>query len=217
VVFLAADVAVAAWLLATVVFLVAEADVLVAVPVFFVVAAVREDLTIVVPEETLEAVVPVLILRSCCWCVASRGDFTDAAAVLAAGLVAVFLGCEGVLLSFVAVVAVPFVLRARALSTVPATTGVALSGLEGFSGDAGRDIYERWCCCFSGEFFNGECGYVLELEDLGERILASASLIAWDTARDGPGPVVAPGLTRFFGISRTSSLSVGAGAFSLFE
>lgn len=63
-VFLAVAAAVGPWLLATVVFLaVAEAGV--AAPVRFVAVPARVDLTIVVPEEILDDVVLVLVVRSC--------------------------------------------------------------------------------------------------------------------------------------------------------
>lgn len=129
-VFLAAEVAVAAWLLATVFFVAAVG------PAFLVPAPVRVDLTTVVPEDVFDAVVPLLTVRSC-WRVAGRaGDFSDEGVALEAGRVVVFFACEGGLLSLDAV----SLARARALSTIAATTVPGLIGLESLNGETGRDM-----------------------------------------------------------------------------
>lgn len=128
VVFLAAEVAVAAWLLATV-FLVAAVG-----PAFLVPAPVRVDRTTVVPDDAFEAVVALLMVRSC-WRVAGRtGDFTDEGVALEAGRVVVFFACEGGLLDAVSLA------RVRAFSTIAATTAPGLLGLEGLNGETGRDM-----------------------------------------------------------------------------
>lgn len=78
------------------------------------------------------------------------GDLTDEDVAFVVGRVVVFLACEGGLLSLVAASRA----RARAFSTMAATTAPGLPGLDSFTGDAGRDIYDKWC--FSGEPFSGE-------------------------------------------------------------
>ena len=57
------------------------------------------------------------------------------------------------------------VARARASSII------ALRGLAGFNGEVGRDIYDA----FVGEVMSGDCLYVREFDDLGERTFVSAS------------------------------------------
>lgn len=90
--------------------------------------------------------------------------------------------------------------------------GVALSGLDGFNGDIGRDKYPV-LCNLSGEPRSGECGYVREFRDLGDRILESSPLTFWETTREVPP---AP-LARRFGFFTPSTVSPAAGAFSLSE
>lgn len=85
----------------------------------------------------------------------------------------------------------------------------ARKGLEGFNGEAGRDKYEGWP--FSGEARNGDCGYVLELRDLGERMRWSFARTSCDTTRDAPP--AAGVFPRRFGFLSAS----GVPAFSLSE
>lgn len=163
--------------------------------------------TTVVPTDAVDELVLVLSLRSFCR-VADRGagDWTALPPVLPARLV-VPLRCEGGLLSLVPDAA-PFAGRARGLSAELA--GAPLSGLEAFSGEPGG---ESGFCSLSGELRRGECGYVLEFRDLGERILESAPVTFWGATREGlpAGP-----LARRLGLFRLSACSL-AGAFSLSE
>jgi hypothetical protein len=151
--------------------------------------------------------------------VAGRGgDFTTVTVTFLPALVVVFLACV-MIFTFFAVelgetfrisdVASLFVVRTRAFSII------ALSGLEGFTGDAGREMYDDCCCGFPGEVIRGDCGKVLELEDFGDKTLTSASRITWETARDCTP--AAFWLPRFFGLMRGICPSGPAGAFSLSE
>lgn len=86
----------------------------------------------------------------------------------------------------------------------------ARSGLDGLSGEVGRDRYEGWP--FSGEARKGDCGYVRELRDLGERMRWSLLRTSWETTREP----AALGLLRRLGFFSPSGVPV-AGAFSLSE
>lgn len=83
----------------------------------------------------------------------------EAVVVLPAALPTVLFACDGGLL----------------LADVPGLEGCErelsppLSGLEAFNGDEGWK-YEGFRA-FPGDARRGDCGYVLELEDFGERIL----------------------------------------------
>jgi hypothetical protein len=123
-------------------FAAAAADMLVPVVALRAPAPARADFMTVVPEDVLETV-PVLFLRSPCL-VAGRGPGERTVlGPVAARLVVVFFTCAGALT--VDVVAPRG--RVRALSYVLAPE--PFSGLEGFSGDVGRDVYD-WPA-FSGE------------------------------------------------------------------
>lgn len=165
-----------------------------------VAVAGRADLTIVVPADAAEEVVLVLSLRSF-WRVGGRcaGDLTALGPVPAA-LVAP-LSCEGGLLSLADAPVAEWALPAK-------LDGAPLRGLDGFNGDIGRDM-----CNLSGDPRSGECGYDLEFEDFGDKILESSPLTFCETTREeAPAP-----LARRFGLFNPSTASPAAGAFSLSE
>lgn len=164
----------------------------------------RVGLTIVVLADILDDVVLVLMFRLCCRD-AFPGDLGMAELV---GFTAVL---------FVWVVVFVFrtlgagdaafdsgrVARARASSII------ALRGLAGFNGEVGRDMYDA----FVGDVMSGDCLYVREFDDFGERTFVSASRSTCETDRGWPD---AAGLPRFFGLSSGICAS-GTGAFSLSE
>lgn len=175
--------------------------VVVAVPVVALRAPVpvRVGFVTVVPDDAVE---PLLFRRSP-WRVAGRGkgDLTALGPVAARAVV--FLGCVGCRPSLTVDVVAP---RGR----VPAPA--ARSGLDGLSGEVGRDKYEGWP--FSGEARKGECGYVRELRDLGERMRWSLLRTSWETTREAPPAAL--GLLRRLGFFSPSGSPV-VGAFSLSE
>lgn len=128
------------------------------------VVAFRDGATLlfvtVVPDDVVDETLP---LRSVCLVPGrERGERTDLGPAVAALLAGLFVWEDGGRAG-----AAPRDEPGRALPRLPV---VDLRGLEGFSGDMGRDRYEDdWP--FSGEARRGDCGYVLEFEDLGERIL----------------------------------------------
>lgn len=193
--------ATAPWFRATVVFF-AAVDVLAGCLTPVAVAG-RVGFTTVVPDDVVDEFVLVLSLRSFCRVTGREtGDWTGLVSVLPARLVAP-LSCEGGLLSFAD--AAPFAVRARELS---ARLAGPLSGLDGLSGDTGRES-------LSGEPRRGEWGYVFEFSDLGERILESAPRTFCETTREVPVPPAAS-LARRLGFFSPSAGSP-AGAFSLSE
>jgi hypothetical protein len=119
---------------------------------------VRVGFVTVVPEDVVDEK---LFLRSP-WRVAGRGRGDLTARGPVAERAVVFLACVDCAGSRTVDVVAP---RGR----VPGPA--ARRGLEGFSGEVGRDMYEG--CPFSGEARNGDCGYVRELRDLGDRIRLS--------------------------------------------
>lgn len=136
----------------------------------------RPALTIVVLVEMFEEVVLLLMFLSCCRVAGRAGDLgtktglADFVAVLFVCVVA--LGLRILALGDVFFVSVR-VVRARASSII------ALRGLDGFSGEAGRDKYEA----LVGDVMRGDCLYVRELEDFGERTFDSASRKTCETDR----------------------------------
>lgn len=117
----------------------------------------RVDLTTVVPVDMLEEAVLLLIFRSCCCRVAGRaaGDLTGTGwedfvavrfvcVVVVVALAVLRTAAGDVVAIFLVSVRV---VRARASSIM------ALSGLEGFNGEAGRDKYEA----FVGDVMSGDC------------------------------------------------------------
>jgi hypothetical protein len=192
-----------------------------AMAVFLARAAALAGRTIIVPQDVLEAVVLELTWRVHCWRVAGLDVDVVAtffAAAVVADFAAPFFVCDAALVFRVgeilrAAAAAPLVARARAYSTIPARLVVAaLIGLEDFREEAEQAMCD--CCCWSfvGKLRSGDCGNVLELEDLGERILDSAR---WDTMREGPPAAL--GFVRFFGLESGGSISPTQGRFSLSE
>lgn len=76
----------------------------------------------------------------------------------------------------------PRVPRFFAFSTALFVGVAALVGL-GFNGETAR-IPEFCVWPFEGELRRGDCGNVLEFDDLGDRTLDSVN---WDTTREEPG------------------------------
>lgn len=151
----------------------------------------------------LEDVVLVLIFRVCC-----REVFPGDLGMELVGFTPVLFVCVVVLVLRALGAGDPAfdsgrVARARASSII------AFRGLAGFKGEVGRDIYDA----FVGDVTSGDCLYVREFDDLGERTFVSASRNTWDTDRGWPE---AAGLPRFFGLSRGICASA-TGAFSLSE
>lgn len=158
--------------------------------------------TTVVPEEALDET---LFLRSTCR-VAGRGR-GDRAPFEAAGP-ALLPGrddCDAYL---------PWVAVDVAALAPLFTELFARSGLDGFRGDTGFDRYPD-CWDRSANPRNGDCGYVREFCDLGDRILDSAPRTSCETIRDAPP--VPTALPRFFGLLNASIESPAATAFSLSE
>jgi hypothetical protein len=166
--------------------------------------AVRVGRTMVVPEDMLDDVVLVLVCRSCCRVVGRAGDLV---AIGLADLVVVFRVCV-VIFVFLPTAGEVFLVSGRVVRA-RASSIIAFSGLDGFKGEAGRDRYDA----LVGDVMSGDCLYVRELEDFGERTCDSASRSTCDTDRGWPAAL---GLPRFFGFSRARWDS-GRGAFSLSE
>lgn len=188
----------AVWLRGTAGFLVADAGAVVVVALRAPVPARVVFVTVV-----LDDVVEPLLFRRSPWRVAGRGkgDRTERGPV--AARVVVFFGCTGCRPSLTVDVVAP---RGR----VPAPA--ARSGLDGLNGELGRDRYEGWP--FSGDARKGECGYVRELRDLGERMRWSLLRTSWEITREAPPAAL--GLLRRLGFFSPSG-SLVAGAFSLSE
>jgi hypothetical protein len=110
---------------------------------FLVPVPVRVGFATVVPEDVVEEK---LFLRSP-WRVAGRGrgDLTERGPV--AERAVVFFACVDIWLSLTVEMVVP---RGREPGAA------ARRGLEGLSGEVGRDMYDG--CPFSGEARNGDCG-----------------------------------------------------------
>jgi len=187
----------AVWLRGTAGFFVADAVPVVALRVP---APARVDFVTVVPDDAVE---PLLFRRSP-WRVAGRGKgLLTAALGPVAERAVVFFGCTGWRPSLTVEVVAP-----RGRDPGPA----ARSGLDGLSGEVGRDRYDGWP--FSGDVRKGDCGYVRELRDLGERMRWSLLRTSWETTREAPP--VALVLLRRLGFFNPSGSPV-AGAFSLSE
>jgi hypothetical protein len=168
------------------------------------VVAVRVGRTMVVPEDMLDDVVLVLVCRSCCRVVGRAGDLVP---IGLADLVVVFRVCV-VIFVFLPTAGEVFLVSGRVVRA-RASSIIAFSGLDGFKGETGRDRYDA----LVGDVISGDCLYVRELEDFGERTFDSASRRTCDTERGWPAAL---GLPRFFGLSRARWAS-GRGAFSLSE
>lgn len=144
-----------AWFRAAVVLFAAVLDVVDVLVALRAPVAVLVGLTFVAPEDALEET----LFRRSRWRVAGRGKGELTPLVPAPALLAGRAVCDGYL-PLVDVVA-PFAPELAEL--------VVRRGLEGFRGEIGFDRYPV-CCDFSGELRNGDCGYVLELRDFGDRI-----------------------------------------------
>lgn len=115
----------------------------------------------------LEDVVLVLIFRLCCREVFPAGDLGTTELAIFTPVLFVWVVVLGlrILGAGDAVFDSGRVARARASSII------ALRGLEGFKGEVGRDIYEA----LVGDAMSGDCLYVREFDDFGERTFVSAS------------------------------------------